>query len=270
MRVECVAWTQVDLEALKKTGYVSHWDNPADPEPEMDFCLALEDDDGGYFDINPDSVWQRWANARPTDIDELHEACGRGCYESWHRPNPETNTNETYLGKSIIGNDHGSVLEHGSVTLWCDGISRNLLIELERHRHLSLSVISQRYVDHSEKPVVIPPAFAALPEIDREDLTAELEYVHAMSQMAYTRIDGRLSELGFARKKSREAARAALLGNVQTTFFVTGNIRAWKYVIGMRYHPDADAEINQFAREVLVHLKKVAPNSVQDITLAED
>jgi thymidylate synthase ThyX len=103
-----------------------------------------------------------------TPIDELHEAAGRQCYESWPRPNPSTATNSGYLG-NILTQQHYSVTEHGCITMWCDGWSRNMLLELERHQHhnfLGLSVISTRYVPMDGKSVVIPPVFNELPAPD--------------------------------------------------------------------------------------------------------
>src|SRR5688500_8341126 len=71
------------------------------------------------------------------DIDELAELAGRNCYQSWHRPSPKTATNHGYL-HNIISQQHFSVMEHGSVTFYVEGVSRSLLAELSRHRHLSL------------------------------------------------------------------------------------------------------------------------------------
>jgi thymidylate synthase (FAD) len=49
---------------------------------------------------------------------------------------------------------------------------------------------------------------------------------------------------------------------------VTGNLRAWRDVLGKRWHVAADAEIREFAGLVLGHLRDVAPNSVQDVPVA--
>src|SRR5678809_1358941 len=89
----------------------------------------------------PDYVWQ----SDVTDPDELAEAAGRLCYLSWERPNPDTATNEGYL-TNIIAQRHFSVLEHASASFYIDGFTRNFTHELIRHRHLSFSEVSQRYV----------------------------------------------------------------------------------------------------------------------------
>jgi thymidylate synthase (FAD) len=46
---------------------------------------------------------------------------------------------------------------------------------------------------------------------------------------------------------------------------VTGNLRAWRDVLGKRHSKHADAEIQELARLILGHLRTIAPNSVQDL-----
>ncbi len=69
------------------------------------------------------------------------------CYESWHRPRPETYHDRDYIGRTIFEQQHGSILEHATATLYFTGVSRSFLTELTRHRMLSFSVRSQRFVD---------------------------------------------------------------------------------------------------------------------------
>ena len=76
----------------------------------------------------------------------LIEFAGRLCYESFNLPSEKTKTNSGYV-QNVIGLGHESVLEHASVTFYIEGVSRSLSHELIRHRHLSFSELSQRYVD---------------------------------------------------------------------------------------------------------------------------
>ncbi|ASA22577.1 FAD-dependent thymidylate synthase [Paenibacillus donghaensis] len=50
------------------------------------------------------------------------------------------------LFRHITGSGHTSTLEHLTYTFALEGVSRALLAQLTRHRHLSFSVQSQRYV----------------------------------------------------------------------------------------------------------------------------
>ena len=191
------------------------------------------------------------------DADALAEAAGRLCYKSFNRPNPNTARNEDYL-KNILDQGHFSVLEHSSVTFLVRGVSRALLTELTRHRHLSFSVVSQRYVDYSETRPVVPPALEGGYESILEDAYREaLEKYEALVEV--------LMEEGLKRKQARETARAVLPNAAPVDMAVTGNLRAWRDVLGKRHHVAADAEIQQFAGLVLGHLRDIAPNSVSDI-----
>lgn len=198
-----------------------------------------------------------------TDGDILAEFSGRNCYESFHKPNPETAANKDYIGKNLIGKSHESVFEHTNVSFYVSGVSRNLLLELERHRHLSFSVISTRYVDPESMGTVIHPN---TPLGIREKI---LQYDDDQRFLA-NEIFNKCRESGLGVKQAREVARQVLPGNTETKFVVTGNIRAWRYVVSLRWHPTADKEIHDFAEGILKHLKNIVPNSVQDFPNPED
>jgi thymidylate synthase (FAD) len=192
-----------------------------------------------------------------TDSDALGEAAGRICYKSFGRPNPDTASNVGYL-RNILGQGHYSVLEHASVTFLVQGVSRALLAELTRHRHLSFSVVSQRYVSYAETDPVVPPALNA-------DETHLLACAYDEALETYEELTARLVARGLKRKAAREAARAVLPNAAPVDMVVSGNLRAWRDVLGKRHSVHADAEIQEFAALVLGHLRSIAPNSVQDI-----
>lgn len=199
-----------------------------------------------------------------THIDELAELGGRNCYQSWNRPHPKTATNEGYLA-NIIEQLHFSVMEHGSVTFYAEGVSRSLLAEITRHRHLSFSVVSQRYVDANDLTLVIPPIVFELPPSDQSWTVADLQQHWFQNLEIYNQLVGLFVGHGYNRKEAREAARAILPNMTDSPLVVTGNIRAWRDVLSKRYHIAADKEIQEFATQVLGHLRVLAPNSVQDI-----
>lgn len=192
--------------------------------------------------------------------DHLAEVAGRECYKSHHKPNPATNTNATYLA-NIVSQGHYSVLEHASVTFYVEHVSRALLLELERHRFLSFSVESQRYVDTAKThpDPVIPPA------IKDTELEHRLREAYADALYDYEMAVETLLADGVPRKKAREASRAWLPNCTPVDFVVTGNLRAWRDVLGKRWHEAADAEIREFAGLILAQLRELAPNAVADI-----
>jgi thymidylate synthase (FAD) len=138
-------------------------------------------------------------------------------------------------------------------------VSRALLAELTRHRHLSFSVVSQRYVDYSGTAPVVPPAVQGT---EAENL---VHYAYANARGVYVALVGQLVDQGLGRKAAREAARAVLPNAAPVDMVVTGNLRAWRDVLGKRHSKHADAEIQELARLILGHLRTIAPNSVQDI-----
>ncbi|WP_328950453.1 FAD-dependent thymidylate synthase [Streptomyces sp. NBC_00184] len=194
-----------------------------------------------------------------TEADALGEAAGRICYKSFSRPNPNTAANADYLG-NILAQGHYSVLEHASVTFLVRDVSRALLTELSRHRHLSFSVVSQRYVNYSKTTPVTPPAVAG-----DESLERMVNGAYTLALSSYDNLVHALVQRGLKRKEAREAARCVLPNAAPVDMVVTGNLRAWRDVLGKRWHVAADAEIRDFAGLVLGHLRNVAPNSVQDV-----
>lgn len=198
---------------------------------------------------------------RCEDADELTEFAGRACYQSWNKPNPATATNRGYLA-NIIAQEHFSVMEHATFVFYVQGVSRALTHELARHRHLSLSQLSQRFVAEDArltKPVV-PPAM-------RGDETMEyhLQAAHDFAMDTYITMVNYLTDKGLPRKKAREAARAVLPNAQETKLVVSGNLRAWREFIAKRSDPSADAEMQEFADIIRHTLKNEAPNSMQDL-----
>lgn len=188
------------------------------------------------------------------DADTLAHFAGRSCYQAWNMPNEATRTNKGYIG-NILDQGHFSVLEHGSVTFYIEGVSRNLTHELIRHRHLSYSELSQRYVDVSELDFITPPAFGAEPHKLKGAHLALEDYEYAESE---------LKELGLKGKALRQAARYYLPSGMETRIVVTGNHRAWRDMLYKRYSVHADAEICELATLLLEQLKRIAPATYQD------
>lgn len=180
-----------------------------------------------------------------------------------------------YIERTIFEQQHGSILEHATATLYFTGVSRAFLTELTRHRHLSFSVRSQRFVDEGEANIVVPPALRNLEsefvydsQEFYDDLTGTpseaLDWWFRDNLLSYERLTGALEGAGFVRKQAREAARAVLPNMTETKMVVTGNLRAWLQVIERRTAPDADAELQEvmgMARDVL---KPLAPSIFKD------
>ena len=191
-----------------------------------------------------------------SDSDVLAEQAGRLCYLSWDRPNQKTADNRGYL-TNILAQQHYSVLEHSSATFYIDGVTRNFTHELIRHRHLSFSEVSQRYVDVSDFDFVRHPG---LNEISDETLNTVISPARSL----YSKLVDRFVVEGRSRKQARQSARHVLPSGMETRIVVTGNMRAWREMLPKRLSPMADAEFQQVAALILKELIKIAPNTFQD------
>lgn len=194
-----------------------------------------------------------------TSPEDLMEAAGRVCYQSQHKPNPATESNEDYLA-NILRQGHESVLEHAVFSFYITGVSRALTHELIRHRHLSYSQLSQRFVDESQTAIVLPPAIEKGSE-EHEILDNSVQ----VALCAYEDVVNRLQdEKGLKRKQAREAARAVLPNCVETRIVVTGNVRAWRDMLKKRLDPAADAEIRLVSEMIYEELHAWVGNALQD------
>ena len=202
-----------------------------------------------------------------TDAETLVTFAGRSCYESWHRPSEATHDDADYINRTIFEQTHGSILEHATATLYFTGVSRAFLTELTRHRHLSFSVRSQRFVNEAGANIVLPPIYRSDKAEPGTALAKAAELLEGIAQDLDSHYEGLVVEAdedGHGRKQAREAARAILPNMTETKMVVTGNLRAWLQVIERRTAPDADAELQEvmgMARDVL---KPLAPSIFKD------
>lgn len=220
----------------------------------------------------------------------LVEFAGRQCYESWSRPNPKTATNWGYID-NIIDQEHLSVLEHASVSIRYSELSRSCTHELVRHRHMSPSQLSQRYVNVKPRSFVVPPMYREgwIADWGAEDPETRVpSETQCILEDAWKRAVGdydrlvaihmpRLIAGGVdphrARKMAREAARCVLPNMTPTAIVLTGNHRAWRELLVKRGSIHADAEIRELALATFDMLSGVEPALYQDfrkVTLGPD
>jgi thymidylate synthase (FAD) len=202
----------------------------------------------------------------PKDADTLAHFAGRSCYQAWDMPNPATANDMGYLA-NIIKQGHFSVLEHSSATFYIEGVSRNLTHELIRHRHLSYSELSQRFVNMADAKWIVPPALkidGTESSISLRSLGDGAHYGDDHPYSNYTATVDTLMEEGYTRKQAREAARFYLPSGMETKIVVSGNHRAWRDMLQKRYSVHADAEIRELSSILLAKLREIAPATYQD------
>lgn len=239
----------------------------------------------GHTTILPDAMKEesggRWEpEDNYDDASALSEFAGRQCYESWHKPNPATSSNEGYLD-NILRQQHFSVMEHGTATFRISGVSRSLTHELIRHRHASYSQLSQRYVTVDDSAFVIPPLYESefgqggmFPTDTEKVLTDVWERAVASYDRLVAIHQPRLIQRGVdthrARKMAREAARCVLPNMTPTAIVMSGNHRAWRELLENRGTIHADAEIRRMAVEVYRRLADLEPNLYQDFSVTAE
>jgi thymidylate synthase (FAD) len=207
-----------------------------------------------------------WRTDTEVAGERLAEISGRLCYMSFARPRP--GGNKAYVDH-ILEVGHGSVIEHAVWNFIFVGVSRSLTHELVRHRHLSYSQLSQRYVDESVAEYVEPDCIADDPELHRLWLEAV-----AHSHRAYVKLTERLQEKfkdepdkTLRRKLARQAARSVLPNATETKIFVSANARALRHFIEMRASRHAEVEIRKLAVQVLRIMQNEAPHLFADYQL---
>ena len=186
---------------------------------------------------------------RRPEAEDLCEFAGRVCYGSFDLPNPITATNRGYLA-NILEKGHFSVLEHGSASLYIQGISRACSHEIVRHRMASYSQLSQRYKDVTEDDVAIHP-----------DLTSEAQAVVRQHQRESVDKYDWLVGAGVP----KQAARMLLPNATSTELVMTANHRSWRHFLARRGSKYADPEIRAVACIIAGILKLIEPNIYQDV-----
>lgn len=207
--------------------------------------------------IGSDSTGWKTNDVRPiTDCEELPEIGGRVCYMSFAKGRK---SNQEYIA-NILDKGHESVLEHAVVSFGIEGISRSCSHEFIRHRHLSFSQLSQRYVKDIAFVVPIGMVFGTTGYgiFKGSCETARMEYNHLLE--VYEDLDA---------KTANALARSVLPNATETKMLVTGNLRAWRHFVKLRGTEHAEAEIRRLACGILDELKQLAPNVFQDLEVVD-
>lgn len=213
-----------------------------------------------------------WASDGGTDADVLTEFAGKSCYMSFDKQLNLNLTkvggrpNSAYIQDGIIGNKHGSVLEHSTVTFFLTNVSRVVTHELVRHRAgTAFSQTSGRYVRSNDVDMYLPDELAVYPEAMAVFQRAVREMEENIAELVeITDIEG-MTDFGL--KKRLTSAFRRILGNGQANHLVmTGNHRAWRHIIEMRTSVHAEEEIRVIIGDVARQLKAKFPTIYADMS----
>lgn len=207
------------------------------------------------------------------DLEQMIEFGGRHCYRSW-----EAGRDRGDYIRNIIGMNHGSVLEHSTINLAIQGVSRSLSHELVRHRvGVAISQESQRYVDAKAIKFVVPPLVSWLAggsmgnTLAIDNFASDCEAARASYIDLQTSIVARIKEMSpstksltMIKKRANEAARALLPNAAETRLLWTPNLRLLRHFLWMRGGEGADLEIRRLAVHLLHMVQSIAPNVFAD------
>ena len=173
----------------------------------------------------------------------IAEQAASVCYDS--KP-----TENLKIVKQCIASRHMSVLEHVSFTFRIQGISRACLAQLSRHRHISLSVRSQRYCREDDFQFVNPFPDGSFGAAEFE------EYMEDARANYADMVDDGIKP---------EDARAVLPNACCTELYLTANARALIEMSHLRMCRRAQREIQELFYAIRSCLRHVSPIVAQNM-----
>lgn len=193
------------------------------------------------------------------------KVCGIGARTCTSDKIPTRKDDTSKALKSAICSGHESVLEHFTMTFSIEGVSRALLAQLSRHRLISLSVQSQRYVNMDEFEYVTPASMDGRVIADYDFFSNRNGYVPAREMyvdiMEYLReCYKRMVDAGIP----EEDARYILPNACATNIIVTVNARELRHMAEERMCAKAQWEIRQLVTEMVRQAKDIAPTLFAD------
>lgn len=187
------------------------------------------------------------------DAEKLIERAGRTCYLSFEK---ETADSHQRFIRMIVKSGHHSVLEHASATFRIKGGSRSFTHQLVRHRLVSYSQQSQRYVGEHGFTYITPPKIF-------DDMPSLTAYTIAMknAKLAYNK----LINLGM----KKEDARFVLPNACESEIVISANFRELRHIFDKRCDKAAQWEIRAIAIKMLRIMKEVAPIVFEDYIITD-
>ena len=215
-----------------------------------------------------------WQVNAPSAAEVLTEFAGKSCYMSF---NTKLNNNLTAVGtktnaeyvQNIIKQQHGSVLEHSTVTFFITNVSRVVTHEIVRHRAgTAFSQTSGRYVRGAKVEMYIPECIAE--NMRLKDVFERAQFQMEENLAKLVEISGINEMKDFAKKKELTSAFRRILGNgIANHIVVTANHRAWRHMIEMRTAEGAEEEIRLVFQQIFRELRKHYPSIYADMHFTE-
>jgi thymidylate synthase (FAD) len=230
--------------------------------PQLDLCEIAS------FLEEESTEWRRTSGA--TEAEDIIEFAGRICYMSFGSAQ-SPKSNREYI-RSLIHQEHDSVLEHASWTFLLTGVSRAFTHQLVRHRiGFSFSQLSQQYHDQTSAKFVIPEEVKADPAV----MELWLQLIEEL-QRGYQSISndlkagdgGQSGSAKEARRSARSAARSILPNATETKIVFSANGRALRHFLQMRGAIAGDLEMRRVSALIYSRLANEAPALLSDFEMS--
>jgi len=162
---------------------------------------------------------------------QLIEQCGRTAYQSQDKITKDSAKRFVHM---LIKRGHESVLEHATITVQFNNVSRGFTHELVRHRLCSFTQESTRYVNESHFTFVRPPGLRDCEtELDLQDIIDTINGV----ETTYNE----LTSKGWP----AQDARQVLPIGIKSQIVITANFRQWRHIFQLRTAQSAHWEIRR-------------------------
>ena len=181
------------------------------------------------------------------DAEKVIEQAGRTCYLSFDKSQKGS---EKGFIERLMKMGHESPLEHASATFRIKNCSRAMTHQLVRHRLMSISQQSQRYVSEDNFSYVLPDSVTDEYVQDYHD---DMETIRQMYNKWRSR------------GMKREDARYVLPNACISEIVVTANFREWRHIMELRLSKKAQWEIRKVCQKILGFLKEHSPDCFADI-----
>lgn len=174
-------------------------------------------------------------------LDTIYTAC-RTCYSADGAVDIYSNLTQDKdkklaLIKRVISSGHYSTIEHIQLTFAISNISRAATHQLVRHRHMSFSQKSQRYVKEANFDYIVPNAIKNNPEL-LEKFEAHMDSV--------SKFYNELIEAGI----KKEDARSILPNATASSIVCSLNLRELIHIANLRLCTRAQLEIRQAVKSM--------------------
>jgi len=178
----------------------------------------------------------------------------RNCYAS-HDKMKEGSAEKIIM--NCLSWNHFSVLEFADITVKLT-TTREVLLQISRHRLSSFAVQSQRYCNYSKDRFGHDISFIQPLSITDEVAIKAWEFAMRQAELAYFNLIEN-------HKLSAESARSVLPNSTATIIYMKANIREWRHIFELRCDNHAQIDIRTLMKDTLTEFYNMYPVFFKDL-----